>query len=1282
MKREMIAFIFIFLIAFTYLSFAQQTQVEAVAAQSGYELVSDWRVLSALTIMVMVIFVAMAYGAGVALENSELQAWASTELVQVFVTAIIVFAFAAVITFLDDVTVMVIQNSNLPFTCNGVQNCAITTASEYLANMQNSAEQQVIDRLADSVKAGQMASYRAGAYATQVLLPIPLLQLSVSGSITAGYIMDIDRNTALIEQLGNLLSVMYAQRFFIEQISFKIAPIVLVLGVVARSFFLTRRLGGLLMAMGIGIMYVLPLMYVLNWITLSLTLFGDSILTPSLGACPAACAVSPPKFYLQNGEPVYDKATLYNYLRMDEAAASDSDNHAIDQLQNGSRRFFTSTSNGQVAYSCEYAALTGASMSGPDSGPGSSSLSPPVVGLPEEGGAAVPSGGQPVAESTASSNGQTASLAPASGTGIAGSRDSPGFTSYPLAEAAAPASGSSTISLMPPGGYPPGDVECAKENCDGTNTNCWCGGAKIPSGQSKYCCGADSAFGTLSQCRASPSCKPIYSCSSRGGSNCQGPVSETCHCGAVDATAGQYCCAAANTPAPNQISCQGNDPCMPDCPSSVTQCQAAVTQTCKCAGINVAFPSGPDTPGGQYCYGGDGFVTFSQYDCQSHLPVCSETVNKCQSSVSQYCKCGTADAYVIAPPGKYCYYTGFGYTGLYFDTQAICRSVMPDCYSWNAEQCQNPAPVSWCKCGSAIAQASQYCYAGSSTAGTLDQCEAALPACPADKSSCENATTYSCKCGTAFALIGMYCNAANNTASSTQVACQETLPECSTDYTSCQSGVPSPCKCGSTISSAGEYCCAAEGGAAADKPSCQLNYKCMPSCSDAGVGRCENSPGAPCRCGAATDAETNVAQPGQYCCYADSVIDNAVSCLESYSCMPNCESQACEQPNTAKCWCPSIGTTQAVSGQFCCGAASVAGPPSACLQTDACMPQAPYGNCEQTLDSTYKCGSATAGPGEYCCALDNYHTYTKDFCTSSPSCAAAPAPITGGYCPYECRELPYPMGPTCTGTILVNGQNQTAEQTKKACAKIPPQCKITRYVDLNAYPEPLQVLPTGGTTKMCPDECKTIPPLKSNCDATKTVTAFVASGTDSADSVSVLADCMKSKDFCPFTQDNPQHDLSARPNGCMIQPGHVYDDIETATNDSYGMACESPPSDSIIASKSCVYVLPDQSLLDSGACDSCLFVHPEYTFNPPIYTDCASRCGGGAAGPPKINPAEFAQRTAEGMVGRPEIKSVAALMLPAYILPLLDILVTLMFIRSFSAILGGDIDIPGLTRII
>ena len=47
----------------------------------------------------------------------------------------------------------------------------------------------------------------------------------------------------------------------------------------------------------------------------------------------------------------------------------------------------------------------------------------------------------------------------------------------------------------------------------------------------------------------------------------------------------------------------------------------------------------------------------------------------------------------------------------------------------------------------------------------------------------------------------------------------------------------------------------------------------------------------------------------------------------------------------------------------------------------------------------------------------------------------------------------------------------------------------------------------------------------------------------------------------------------------------------------------------------------------------------------------------------------------------PEIQEVSKLMIPAYVLPLFNIVATLIFIKGLSAFLGGDIEIPGLSKI-
>jgi len=94
-----------------------------------------------------------------------------------------------------------------------------------------------------------------------------------------------------------------------------------------------------------------------------------------------------------------------------------------------------------------------------------------------------------------------------------------------------------------------------------------------------------------------------------------------------------------------------------------------------------------------------------------------------------------------------------------------------------------------------------------------------------------------------------------------------------------------------------------------------------------------------------------------------------------------------------------------------------------------------------------------------------------------------------------------------------------------------------------------------------------------------------------------------------------------------------------------------------------------------------MFVDDTFTFSPPTVLDCGLLCTGARPIPTYIDTGDFAKLSSKGMYGRPEMKNVASLMLPGYLLPLLNILVTVMFIETFSPMLGGDIEIPGLSKV-
>ena len=127
-------------------------------------------------------------------------------------------------------------------------------------------------------------------------ISIYCLQVGVTSTVAAQNVLNMDKYSIIFEYYQNLLASMEAQRFFVQQISFNMAPVVLAIGIVLRSFFFSRKLGGLLMSIAIGVMFFFPGMYIFDWLTLNMTVNGDKPLgtrhqlplgVPDIRACRA-----------------------------------------------------------------------------------------------------------------------------------------------------------------------------------------------------------------------------------------------------------------------------------------------------------------------------------------------------------------------------------------------------------------------------------------------------------------------------------------------------------------------------------------------------------------------------------------------------------------------------------------------------------------------------------------------------------------------------------------------------------------------------------------------------------------------------------------------------------------------------------------------------------------------------------------------------------------------------------------------------------------------------------
>ncbi|MCI0503209.1 hypothetical protein L0Y65_00690 [Candidatus Micrarchaeota archaeon] len=274
-------------------NFTKQTEQ---AGLPGF--IRDWRVIAISAIMTSIILVAIAYAVGIGMEIPEIRAWAGSELVQIFVTAIIIITFMVVLGLLDAIAVETAQYSGISMACSGGQSCLQSIAETYLGTYIDVAKEDARKIALDSIDAGSWASRRFGLYCTSIYC----LQIGATFGVNGHYVLDTDRYNIVFEYYSGILSSMEAQRFFISHISFSIGPLILAMGIVGRSFFFTRKLGGLLIAVSAGIMFILPGMYLFDWFTLDTTLTGNKANEDMGGSlCPDECKIPHSLAYVENG---------------------------------------------------------------------------------------------------------------------------------------------------------------------------------------------------------------------------------------------------------------------------------------------------------------------------------------------------------------------------------------------------------------------------------------------------------------------------------------------------------------------------------------------------------------------------------------------------------------------------------------------------------------------------------------------------------------------------------------------------------------------------------------------------------------------------------------------------------------------------------------------------------------------------------------------------------------------------------------------------------------------
>jgi hypothetical protein len=202
-------------------------------------------------VIISIMFAGITMGIGRAFQNKKIEYWGRDELLQAFINGAIVGGLIGLIAILDT-TVNSLVPSGPSLLCPGLDpTTAIGFAQCYLADLGTKIYALSSLLVAVNVIVGFITSLGISF----IITVTPFAGLAPVGSILG----------MIIESLFVFLLAVQAQSSLLTFISGAALTTFLPVGLILRCFFPTRKLGGALIAMAIGMYVVFPLTFVLDY---------------------------------------------------------------------------------------------------------------------------------------------------------------------------------------------------------------------------------------------------------------------------------------------------------------------------------------------------------------------------------------------------------------------------------------------------------------------------------------------------------------------------------------------------------------------------------------------------------------------------------------------------------------------------------------------------------------------------------------------------------------------------------------------------------------------------------------------------------------------------------------------------------------------------------------------------------------------------------------------------------------------------------------------------------
>ena len=247
----------------------------------------DWQLYTVLAMLLMVGLVALAYAIANAFSLPDLRAWADVELGEIFASALLLIFIMGIVFFIDEAVRGLVAPS-FPTACPAGAGgfCPANIAEDYLNSYMESAGKVYRDIMVKNIDKAKEATAGGMTGAQDMMYGY----ISFRFREKPEEMVIVEMYDQLLQDMGTVLGSLSAQGFVLRFMTMRLAPVAIFLGIILRSFFLTRKLGGLLLAFGLGFLIVFPLTYALAWFTLDATVYGGQRApTGQLTPCPEVC---------------------------------------------------------------------------------------------------------------------------------------------------------------------------------------------------------------------------------------------------------------------------------------------------------------------------------------------------------------------------------------------------------------------------------------------------------------------------------------------------------------------------------------------------------------------------------------------------------------------------------------------------------------------------------------------------------------------------------------------------------------------------------------------------------------------------------------------------------------------------------------------------------------------------------------------------------------------------------------------------------------------------------